>query len=261
MLGLSAGTLLAAGLWPGVLRAQGDGDASAFHFVVVNDFHYLNEKCAPWFQRVIRQMKQEKIDFCLLAGDLAEDGKPEQLAAVRDLLQGLGKPTYVVVGNHDYLAPDDRKEYEACFPERNNYHVEHNGWQFLGLDTTEGRRFRGTSVPAYTLSWLDETLPKLDKKRPMIVFTHFPLGPLVITRPQNAEQLLARFKEYNLQAVFSGHYHAFTERQLGKVILTTNRCCSFTRKNHDGSKEKGYFLCHAKDGMVQRSFVEVPSGG
>jgi 3',5'-cyclic AMP phosphodiesterase CpdA len=261
MLGLSAGTLLTAGLWPGALRAEGAGDSADFHFVVVNDVHYLNERCGKWFQGVVRRMRShsEDMEFCLLAGDLTEHGKPEQLAPMRDLLKTLGRPTYVVVGNHDYRTLDDRKAYDEFFPRRSNYRFEHRGWQFLGLDTTEGQRVQGTNVQPHTLRWLDETLPKVDKKRPLIVFTHFPLGPHVITRPENAEQLLARFREHNLQAVFCGHYHAFTERHVGRVTLTTNRCCSFSRQNHDGSKEKGYFLCHAKDGTVQRTFIEVPT--
>jgi 3',5'-cyclic AMP phosphodiesterase CpdA len=259
LLRLGVETLLTAGLWPGALRAQGKGSSANFHFVVVNDVHYLNERCGRWFEGVLRQMKghAEGIDFCLLAGDLTEQGKREQMAPMRDLLPRLGKPVYVVVGNHDYRTQDDRQAYDKLFPERSNYHFEHSGWQFVGLDTTEGQRVHGTNVSSHTLHWLDETLPKLDKQRPMVVFTHFPLGPLVITRPGNAAQLLARFKEYNLQAVFSGHYHAFTERQLGHITLTTNRCCSFTRQNHDGSKEKGYFLCHAHDGTIQRTFIEV----
>jgi predicted phosphodiesterase len=262
MLGLSTGTLLAAGLWPGARCAEGTGSSKEFHFVVVNDIHYLNEGCGHWLEGVVRQMREhsERIDLCLLAGDLTENGKPDQMAPVRDLFKALGKPTYVVVGNHDYLAQGDCKAYEEMFPKCSNYHFEHHGWQFLGLDTTDGQRGRGTSVQPHTLNWLDETLPKLDRKRPTIVFTHFPLGPWVITRPENAEQLLARFKEYNLQAVFSGHFHSFTERQVGKVTLTTNRCCSFWRQNHDGTKEKGYFLCHAKDGTIQRTFIEVHAG-
>jgi hypothetical protein len=40
-------------------------------------------------------------------------------------------------------------------------------------------------------------------------------------------------------------------------VLTTNRCCSNSRNNHDGSPEKGYFLCHAKGGKVSHRFVEV----
>ena len=40
-------------------------------------------------------------------------------------------------------------------------------------------------------------------------------------------------------------------------MLTTNQCCALKRTNHDKSPEKGYFLCHAKDGDISREFVEV----
>jgi 3',5'-cyclic AMP phosphodiesterase CpdA len=252
---------LAAGLWPGRLRAEKASHSGDFHFVVVNDLHYLDSRCRPWLEGAIHQMRShpEKIDFCLLAGDLTEHGKPEQLEAVRDLVKELGKPTYVVVGNHDYLTQEDRTAYERLFPQRINYHFKQGGWQFVGLDTSEGQKAKSTTIQAETLSWLDDTLPKLDKERPTVVFTHFPLGPLVPCRPKNAEVVLGRFKEYNLQAVYCGHFHGFTERQRGKTVMTTNRCCSFSRQNHDGSKEKGYFLCHAKDGTIRRTFVEVKS--
>jgi 3',5'-cyclic AMP phosphodiesterase CpdA len=259
MLRLSAGTLLAAGIWPGALLAEDSASPAEFDFLVVNDLHYLDKECGKWLAGVIQQIKKhpQKIDFCLLAGDLSEHGKPDQLAPVRDLIKQLNKPTYVVVGNHDYLTQTDRKAFEDLFPKRINYHFTHQGWQFVGLDTTEGKGSRNTLVQAPTLNWLDETLPKLDKKRPTVLFTHFPLGPWVIGRPKNAADVLARFKEHNLQSVFSGHWHGLTERKAGKTILTTNRCCSHWKPNHDGTKEKGYFLCHAKDGKIQRSFVEV----
>src|SRR5262249_54068613 len=140
------------------------------------------------------------------------------------------------------------------------YRFEHRSWQLVALDSTQGQLSRNTSVQAPTLRWLDDMIPQLDKKRPTIVITHFPMGPFVIGRPKNADKVLDRFKEINLQAVFSGHWHGFTERKVGPVTLTTDRCCSFRRQNHDGTKEKGYFLCHAKDGKILRSFVEVKAG-
>jgi 3',5'-cyclic AMP phosphodiesterase CpdA len=259
MLRLGATALLAAECWPGALCAEGDGHPGDFYFAVVNDIHYLNHRCGRWLERVVEQLKAHKegIAFCLVVGDLAEDGQPAQLRPVRDHLKDLGVPTHVVIGNHDYRTQEDRKPYEDLFPDRLNYHFEHGGWQFVGLDTTDGQRAKGVAAPAATLRWLDATLPKLDKRKPTVVFTHLPLGPWVIYRLTNADDVLAYFKEYNLQAVFNGHFHAFTERRLGQTILTTNRCCSFSRENHVGPKEKGYFLCHAHDGKVERTFVEV----
>jgi 3',5'-cyclic AMP phosphodiesterase CpdA len=259
MLRQSAASLLAAGLWPGALSAEQSSKSGEFHFLVVNDVHYFDTKCGRWLEGVITQMKKHKetIDFCLLAGDLAEHGRAEQIGAVKDIFKTLGKPTHVVIGNHDYLTETDRKAFEQLFPNLLNYRFEHQGWQFLGLDTTEGQRATGTAIGAHTLRWLHEQMPRLDRKRPTIVFTHFPLGPFVIGRPTNASAVLDRLKEFNLQAAFSGHWHGFTERHVRGTTLTTNRCCSFRRQNHDGSREKGYFLCHARDGKVERRFVEV----
>ncbi|MCY3024249.1 MAG: metallophosphoesterase [Planctomycetota bacterium] len=255
----SAGSLLAAGLWPGALRAEGDGAAADFRFVVVNDLHYVDAACGRWLETVIARMKadQDQPAFCLLAGDLANDGTREQLAGVRDVFKTLGVPVCAVIGNHDWLGFDDRKPYEELFQKQLSYHFDHDGWLLLGLDTTDGQHWAKTAVQKPTLDWLDETLPKLDKKRPMIVFTHFPLGAGVQYRPANADDVLARFKEHNLRAVFCGHFHGFTERKVGDAVLTTNRCCALKRGNHDGTKEKGYFLCHVKDGNVERKFVEI----
>lgn len=259
MLKLSAGGLLALGGWPGVLRAEGLGNSDDFTFIVVNDLHYLDDNCGIWFERVVKQMNatEPKAAFCLIVGDFVEHGTPKEFGGMKESLRPLKFPSYGVIGNHDYTTQKDRKTYEANFPDRLNYRFEHAGWQFLGLDSSEGLKSRDTSIQPETLQWLDDTLPKLDKKRPTVVFTHFPLGPLTPARPLNADAVLERFKEHNLQAVFNGHFHGFTERKILQTTLTTNRCCAHSRKNTDGSKEKGYFVCRAKEGKIIREFVEV----
>lgn len=252
-----AGALLTAGAEARGAWAEEakDGD---FHFIQVNDLHFLNAGCVPWFEGLVRQINAspQPAQFVLVAGDLVENGTAEQFAAIRDLLKGLKMPNYVVVGNHDYGPQDDRKLFDAHFPGRINYRFDHGDWQFLALDSSDGQRYHDTKVGAPTLEWLDETLPKLDRKRPTVLFTHFPLGTGVVYRPGNADDVLARLKEHNVRAVFSGHFHGFTERKVGALTLTTDRCCSFARQNHDGTKEKGYFLCHARNGDVERTFVE-----
>jgi 3',5'-cyclic AMP phosphodiesterase CpdA len=283
---LSAGTLLALGLWPGALPA-GEKNTGPFRFLVINDTHYQSSECGRWLEGVIRQVKAgPPIEFCLHAGDLTDNGRASDLAAVKDIFKTLGVPTYFVIGNHDYLneklaaaepkptpplhsprdqrpltqvAPRpqfDRRAYERFFPRQLNYYFEHRGWQILGLDTSMGTLFEKTSIQSATLRWVDDRLPKLDKKRPLIILTHFPLGADVRYRPLNADALLDRFREHNLQSVFCGHFHGFTERHAGAVTLTTNKCCALSRTNHDGTKEKGYFLCTAVDGRISRAFVE-----
>jgi len=254
----SLSSLLAAGLWPGAIAA-GDPATGSFQFVAVNDLHYLNEKCNPWFERMVKafQSQPEKTEFVLISGDLAEQGSSKQQGAMQDILKTLEMPYYVVVGNHDYQNQTDRKPYEQLHPGRLNYHFDHQGWQFIGLDTSEGTKSQNVKTPQYTFDWLDANLPKLDKKKPTIIFTHFPLGFGVPFLLQNANDILKRFLPFNLQAVYSGHYHGFTEKTAGDVVMTTNKCCSFARANHDKTPEKGFFVCAAKDGKVTKRFVEM----
>ncbi len=254
------GACLAAGIWPGAVRADNARPSSRFRFVVINDTHRLTPECNDYLAGAIRLMKQQEPKFCLHCGDLTDKGRPEDFAAVETVFASLEVRTYVVIGNHDYLTQSDRAAYDKTNPGRSNYTFRHRGWQFIGLDTTDGQRYEKIAVQPTTLRWLDETLPRLNPRRPTVVFTHFPLGADVNYRPTNAEDLLYRFRDFNLQAVFSGHYHARTERTSGQAVLTTNVCCALKRDNHDGTKAKGFFVCDAADGKLQRTFVEYRPG-
>jgi hypothetical protein len=256
---LSAGGLLSLGLWPGRLCAADNGMGGEFSFIAVNDLHFLDKKCEPWFDATVRQMKatQPKPDFVLVVGDPCEHGKPQQLGPIRDALNSLGLTYNTVIGNHDWAAPGDRKAYDNFLPDSTNYHLIHRRWQFLGLDSSDGPKASGVSVQAHTLRFLDDTLPRLKKDLPTMVFTQFPFGVLMPYRVVNADAVLERFKEFNLVAMFNGHFHGFTERAHGNTTITTNRCCAFARANHDRTKEKGYFACRAKEGTIERRFIEL----
>jgi len=255
---LGAGALLTLAAWPGSAASR-SRDNSSFDFIVLNDVHYMSAECGQWLEGAIRQMNAHPhIEFCLLAGDLVEKGQREHLAAVRDLFSQLRVPVYTQIGNHDYLTQTDRSAYEDLFPGRLNYSFRHQGWQFIGLDSTSGLRYEKTYIQPTTFAWLDQHLPKLDPKRPTVLFTHFPLGANVNYRPLNTDPFLEHFKPFNLRAIFSGHFHGFTERVVLDSIATTNRCCSLKRSNHDGTSERGYLLCSAHEGHVSRRFVEVP---
>jgi hypothetical protein len=259
---MSAGAMLALGVWPGCARWAGKRAAGTFGFVAINDAHYQSPRCPAWFERVSASIRWHpaRPEFCLMIGDLAEHGSKSELGPMRDVLRSLRMPFHVVIGNHDYVSDTDRSVWDRLYPKRLNYHFEHRGWQFIGLDSSAGTRYQNTRIQPATFGWLDDHLRKLDPARPTVVFTHFPLGDNVPMRPLNADDLLERFLDFNLVAVFDGHFHGFTERRHGRATITTNRCCAISRGNHDGTPEKGYFLCLARDGEVHREFVQVNPG-
>lgn len=258
LMGQSLGALLAAGCWPGALAAGGRATGN-FRFVAVNDLHYFDEKCLPWFTKMVAAMKAQPggLELALISGDLVENGTRQQHGAIREVLNTLQVPYYVVVGNHDFQSQTDRRAYEQLHPDRLNYTFDHQGWQFVGLDTSEGQKGQGVTAPKETFTWLDATLPKLDKKKPTVILTHFPLSFAVPLMLKNGKAVLERFVDFNLRAVYSGHYHGFTEIKSGSTALTTNKCCSFHRENHDKTPQKGFFSCMVKDGKIERRFVQL----
>ena len=255
---LGAGALLSLGVWPGRLCGEEAPAHDDFDFIAVNDLHALEPACRSWFDNVVRQMKASapSAEFCLLGGDLADNGTPAQLTLIKEAFSALGIPCHAVVGNHDHLSDTDRSAYEQIFPNQINYTFEHRGWQIIGLDSSEGTKANETSISTKTFAWLDENLPRLDARRPTIVFTHFPLGDGVFARPLNADDLLCCLDQFNIQAVFSGHFHGYTARPFHQATATTDKCCSRVRPNHDGTPEKGWFVCRASRGEVKRRFVE-----
>lgn len=259
---LGAAALLSLGLWPGALRArEASPPDDGFAFIQVNDTHHMSDDCSVWLERVVRRMREEHPAFCLHVGDVADRGAARDLTEVKRVFDGLGAPLHVMIGNHDYTATGDRSAYETVFPDRLNYVFEHRGWQFVCVDSTEGTHWHDTAITAATLRWVDEQLPRLDRVRPLVLCTHFPLGERVQFRPRNADALLERFLPHNLQAVFNGHFHGYTERTFHGAAVTTDKCCALKRQNHDGTEGKGFFVCTARDGRITRRFLEVSPAG
>jgi hypothetical protein len=259
---LGAASLLALGLWPGALRAAGATPPDdGFTFIQVNDTHHMSDDCTAWVERVVKRMREEKPEFCVHLGDVADRGAERDLTAVKRVFADAGLPLHVMVGNHDYTAENDRSAFEAVFPGQLNYCFEHRGWQFVCVDSTEVSHWHDTTIADATLRWVDEQRPRLDRTRPLALCTHFPLGEGVQYRPRNADALLERFLDFNLQAVFNGHFHGYTERAFHGATVTTDKCCALKRANHDGTKGKGFFVCTARNGRITRRFVEVGTDG
>lgn len=272
VLKMSAGAALAADLLPGVLAAE-DAQRPDLRLAVINDTHYNDEKCDPYFAALVKKLNASDVDLVLIVGDLVQAGTRKQFTAIRDILSGLKAPLKTVPGNHDFrndVNPKDpegprlnvdRTTYDKAFPDMANYTFELKGWQFVALDTCDGVLWHGVSCGKAPLKFLDATLPEINKKKPLVLLTHFPLATqdkvgYPTNRLVNAEDVLGRFKEHNLRAIFNGHHHGLTERAWRGVPVTTSPCCSFYIGNHDKTPAKGYFLVTARDGQLTREFVD-----
>jgi hypothetical protein len=252
---------LLAGLWPGRARAGDAPVGEDFEFIAVNDLHFTDpRRCPPWFEKTFAAMRASapRAELVVVSGDLTSDATEAQFRGMREAFERLQLPVKVTPGNHDVAADGSRGQFERHFPGCLNYALEHRGWQLFFLDSVASRAFENTRIPRATLQWLDDNLKRFDPRRPTVIATHFPLGPGIVRRPLDADELLRRFERFNLQAILNGHWHGYTEARVRGILATTNRCCSRARGNHDGSPQKGWFVCTARAGTITRRFVAVP---
>ena len=146
----------------------------------------------------------------LVAGDLTENGKPSEwkrFAAYygRDGTDGLLRyPVYEGFGNHDWNHGDYVARQVAERHGDVRYSWEWGDLTVVCLADAPGRK---------GLSWLQETLAKTGRERPVILFFHYPLagaysetnwfgyGPF-------RERLVRALEGFNVVGVFHGHFHA-----------------------------------------------------
>ena len=227
----------------GALALASSAEREAFVFLEMNDIHISDEASMRYPLAVVDAMNRENAAFTLVCGDLATDGKVDELDRAKVVLDRLKSPYFVVAGNHDAEFAGDRPEtrFRSTFGlESASYRVVRNGVHFVAIDPGIGSDYEHNAVRPDVMKWLTATAAALPDGAPVILFSHYPYGPGVTYRTENADEVLRIFSTKRLLAVISGHFHGNTERVVNNVLFTTTATSSSTRENHDGTTARGY---------------------
>jgi len=152
-------------------------------------------------------------DLLVATGDLTADGRPEEYAALRELLNGVRMPYLLIPGNHD-----DREILRTAFADQPwedgpflLYAVDDWPLRIVALDTQIPGRHQG-SVCAERCRWLDETL-SAQPESPTIVMMHHPpfatgighLDRMGLVDPDGIGAVVA--KHGQIVRILCGHIH------------------------------------------------------
>ncbi|MCA1991522.1 MAG: metallophosphoesterase [Coleofasciculus sp. S288] len=238
-----------------------------FRFAVVSDLHvglphtiwdhpsrfHLVEISIPALELIMEHLKQQKLDFLLLPGDLTQHGEPDNHAWLQKWLSQLPFPVYVVPGNHDVpsLLPDggsiglnDFPYYYRQFgysnPEQLYYTCEvMPGVQLIGLNSNQfddsGQQLG--HLDEQQLVWLEQVLSQNKGKLVLVMVHHnvvehmpgqanHPLGRRYML--DNAPVLRKILKTAGVNLVFTGHLHVQdVAYQDGIYDITTGSVVSY----------------------------------
>ncbi len=221
--------------------------SGGFRFAYISDSHLYARGMTHRFARAVLKAVEDvnaldpQPDFVFYGGDLAQLGRADELDFGHQLLKGLKAPVRMMVGEHDWYL-DMGEKWRALFG-ADRYSFDHKGVHFVVLNSViekdfwtakgytpeqrmnivagldDGRQSR-FEVGEEQRDWLAKDLAKVDKKTPLVVFSHSPLYKYY--EPWNfwtddAEQVQALLKPFATVSVIHGHTHQLLTNRIGNI--------------------------------------------
>lgn len=169
-------------------------------------------------------------DLCIITGDLADAGDIASYQRLKVLLETLGVPYQLMMGNHD-----NRDAFRQVFPE---VPVDRNGFvqgvhefediSLIYLDTLDDSRQDTGLLCAQRLSWLQDQLDASNGK-PVVIFMHHPpqsigvkiFDLMMLRHPESFNALIAKYP--SVRHIAFGHVHLTSTGRWGDVSFSCNR--------------------------------------
>ncbi|MFB3786862.1 MAG: metallophosphoesterase [bacterium] len=226
-----------------------------FTFAYISDAHIQQIKGSVfvnnWDRGLIRAVAETNLltpkpDFVMFGGDLAQLGKKEELDHGAGLLSKLDNKVRCVMGEHDYYL-DLGKYWSKLFGPQ-YYSWDHKGVHFItlnsiltydewthnrwptaeqrmqemaGLDNPNGSPFM---VGEEQRKWLQKDLAKVNKKTPIVVFSHSPIQKIYKGWnfwTEDAEEVQTLLRPFESVNVIYGHVHQIQYNQIGNISFNS----------------------------------------
>lgn len=226
-------------------------DTNDFSFAVFGDTHITKDNI-QYLQEVAKDTLEFDIDFCIIAGDITDNGSEIEFENSIQDLQNMQIPFYTTIGNHDLYNKKGWERWKQYFgPSCYTINIE-NYLRIIFLDSAEGL------IGKTQFEWLENTL-KGNSSRFTIIVTHYPLYDdfmPYIWRLSSAEErykIISLTQKYNVDAYFSGHLHSYQYSEIGtlKHFITG----SLNDKLDKGTR--GYLLVTISNGILSWKKIEV----
>lgn len=226
--------------------------------------------------QVIAAVNAAHVDFVLVAGDLTQGGKPEEMSDFAAQIKGFQATTLVVAGNHDVggkhipgqeggMTAERAARYEQSFGP-SFWTRTLDGVRVIGLNAS----LFGSGLPREAAQWqfLEAALSPA-QHQPTLLLMHYPLyldkpdepgGAYWNVEPAPRARLLALIKKNgHVLTVLTGHLHRpLVNKTPEGVLLYTSPPVSFGLPR--GKQPEGWTLVTVmpKTGVVHTEFRAIP---
>lgn len=170
-------------------------------------FAYLSDTHFSFGSHSVKDLREclrdintlDSLDFVLFGGDITDFGSDAEIYAVKEMLDSLRYPYYIVAGNHDAKWSES-----GCNTFREAFGYEHfefreKGWRFLGCNCGPDMRMAPALLPRESMEWLKG----LKGGERSIFVNHYPQDTSVL----NWFDVTRELKRVGVQFEIGGHWH------------------------------------------------------
>ena len=211
---------------------------------------------AQSLQKIVDVIKRlaDKPDVVIATGDLAEDGAEATYIRLRALLETLGIPVYVLLGNHDDISVMRSVLASDGFHCTNTMTMQ--GWGFVFVNSQLEGYSHGYIGPDELIE-LEKNINALPDYPILVTLHHTPskVCPSFGCQLENAKEFTELLNRHsNIKGVIAGHTHNACEIDAGGHTQFTTPS-TFAKATHAQAGESvdhdDFWACHSLDGSLQ----------
>lgn len=155
-------------------------------------------------RKIVEEINLLQPDLVIVTGDLTNQGSDLELIYVKQILDGLRMPTFVLPGNHETNWSESGGRTFNKFWGDDRFIFSRGDFVFAGINTGPFMRMGDGHVKLQDIRWLNQHLDK--KMQPgskLLFFAHYPLAEGLDQWYKITEIL----HQHNTVAAFCGHGH------------------------------------------------------
>ena len=189
--------------------------AQAQRFAVLSDVHVTpgnaNDKA---LRDAVRDINGGDYDFVVVNGDLTNEGSDKEIANIKEILDGITLPLYVLPGNHENnWSQSATKTFVDTFG-GDRFVATIDSLVIVGINCGPYMKMGDGHIKQEDLHWLRSTLAERAKPGYKVLsFNHYPIQDDLDNWRDYASVLL----DYPVIGHINGHYHSWKPYDIGGI--------------------------------------------
>lgn len=179
---------------------------SSLKFVFLTDLHVNPDSSSEEaLKNIVAETNSDKsLSFVIVTGDISNTGSDAELNAVKNALDQLTIPYYIITGNHETNWSESAGATFIKLWGNDRFFFEHGNYMFIGFSTGPYMKMGDGHAKEEDIYWLDQELcSKNVSGKTLIVAAHYPLKDGL----DNWHKVTEVLKKHNARFVMCGHEH------------------------------------------------------